>query len=123
MTRHNLDALSDEELVTRFAEAAKQRGAAVLDSATRRANRIFRHMWSINNELRFRGKAARLKLIPLLDDKDRFVRYYAAKHLLSLVPDRARAEIERNAKYTYDAICGDAGMTLYNLDTGVFKPD
>ena len=123
MTKYNHNNLSDEELVNRFATAAKQMGAAVLDSRTRQANRIFDIMWSIDATLRSRGKEARLKLLPLLDDKDRFVRYYAAKKLLGVVPDKARAEIERNGKYTFDAICGDAGMTLYNLDSGVFKPD
>jgi hypothetical protein len=123
MTGYNHGNLSDEELVDCFATATKQMGAAVLDSETGEANRIFDVMWSIDATLRSRGKDARLKLLPLLDDKDRFVRYYAAKKLLGLVPDKARAEIERNGRYTFDAICGDAGMTLDALDAGIFKPD
>jgi hypothetical protein len=64
-----------------------------------------------------------MTLSPLLDDKNRFVRYYAAKYLLGLVPDRARRVIEEIAKFQFDALCGDAGMCLYALDKGIFKPD
>jgi hypothetical protein len=59
----------------------------------------------------------------LLDEKDRFVRYYAAKKLLALVPDRARSVIAWNAKYGFDAIAGDANGLLRAFDTGEYKPD
>ena len=90
MTNHKLAALDNEELINRFAIAAKQMGAAVLDSEVHKANRIFQVMGDIDLVLRSRGTEARLMLVPLLDDKDRFVRYYTARKLLALVPDRAR---------------------------------
>ncbi len=80
-------------------------------------------MWDIDLVLRSRGKEARLTLLPLLNHENRFVRYYAAKKLLGLVPDHARAIIEWNQKYGFDALAFDAGMTLHNLDTGFYKPD
>jgi len=123
MKRLHLDGLSDDELVDRFTLAAKNMGAAVQDSDTREANRMYHLMRGIDSVLRSRGRVARLKLLPLLDDKDRFVRYYSAKKLLGIVPDRARAVIEWNHKYRFDAIAGDAGMTLENLDSGFYKPD
>ena len=91
MAQSNLDRLGDDELINRFALAAKQMGAAVLDSETRRANRMYDVMRAIDAVLRLMGMNARLKLLPLLDDPDRFVRYYAVKKLLGLVPDRARS--------------------------------
>ena len=123
MKASTLETLSNNELVTRFAAAAKERGAAVLNSETRRANRMFDQMRAIDSVLRTRGRDARLQLLRLMDDKDRFVRYYSALYLLGMVPERARAIIEWNHKYWFDALAGDAGMTLHNLDTGVFKPD
>jgi len=123
MKNSQLARLDDKELIERFLIAAKQMGMAVLDSEVRKANRVFQILWDIDLLLRSRGREARLKLLPLLDDKDRFVRYYAAIKLLGLVPDRARAIIEWIHKYWFDALAGDAGMTLHNLDTGVFKPD
>ena len=123
MKRLNLNALRDEELIQRFIIAAQAMGASVLDSETRQANRMYDVMRAIDGVLRLRGKNARLKLVPLLDDSNRFVRYYAAKKLLGVVPDRARAVIEWNAKYWFDAIAGDAGMTLDHLDSGFYQPD
>jgi hypothetical protein len=66
---------------------------------------------------------ARLKLVPLLDDKDRFVRYYTAGKLLGVVPDRARPIIEWNGKYWFDAIAGDARGLLREFDAGEYTPD
>jgi len=80
-------------------------------------------MEAIDSVLRRRGVESRIKLVVLLDDKNRFVRYYAAEYLLGLVPDRARAVIEWNAKYGFDAIAGDARGLLRALDTGQYKPD
>src|SRR5439155_7293087 len=79
-----------------------------LDSEISNANRALRSMWAIEDELRSRGAEARRQLIPLLDPKNRLVRYYAAKALLGIVPERARAVIEWNAKYGFDSIAGDA---------------
>ena len=118
-----LKGLTTEQLIEEFACLARRMGSAVLDSETRLFNRLFSKMQAIDRELRSRGREARIMLVPLLEDEDRFVRYYAAKYLLGLVPDRARRVIEEIAKFKYDALCGDAGMCLYALDAGIFKPD
>jgi hypothetical protein len=118
-----LSSLADDELIARFAATAKVVGAAVLNSDVDRTDRAIRRLWAIEAVLRARGPTSRMKLVRLLDDRDRFVRYYAAYHLLALVPERARAIIEWNAKFGFDALAGDAGMTLRNLDTGFYKPD
>jgi hypothetical protein len=119
----DLNGVRQDELINRFIAAAKQMGEAVLDSEVRKANRIYRYMRAIDLELRSRGTSARLQLEPLLEHEDRFVRYYAAKKLLALIPGRARAILEWNHKYGFDALAGDAGMTLHHLDTGFYKPD
>ena len=123
MTSQEFEALTTEQLVARFTKIAQKMGAAVLDSETRRFNRLFPRMEAIDHELRSRGREARMALSPLLEDDDRFVRYYAARYILGVFPDRARAVIEEIAKYKYDALCGDAGMCLYALDKGIFQPD
>jgi Domain of unknown function (DUF2019) len=115
--------LTEEELVGRFSKAAKHMGRAVLASAVGKANASFQMMWDIDLVLRSRGRWARLKLLPLLDSSDRFVRYYAAKKLLGVVPGRARAEIEWNADFGFDAIAGDARGLLRAFDSGEYKPD
>jgi hypothetical protein len=51
------------------------------------------------------------------------VRYYAAQALLGLVPERARAVIEWNTKYWFDAVAGDARGLLRAFDTGAYRLD
>lgn len=94
MKSADLPGLVTNQLVKRFAELAHDMGLAVLDSETRRFNRMFPDMQAIDRELRSRGREARMALLPLLGHEDRFRRYYAAKYLLGLAPDHARAVIE-----------------------------
>jgi hypothetical protein len=115
--------LTNQALIDKFSELAKKMGIHVLECDTAKANRIFDQMEKIDRILRDRGSIARFLLLPLLDDRDRFVRYYAAQYLLGLAPERARAVIEWNKKYGFDAIAGDAGMLLRSLDSGKYKPD
>lgn len=123
MNNNRLRELADGQLVERFAELAQKAGAAVLDSEDTSANTALRGMWAIEDILKSRGRPARLQLLPLLDLEDRFVQYYAAQALLGLVPQRARAVIEWNAKYGFDAIAGDARGLLRAFDSGEYKPD
>jgi hypothetical protein len=108
-------ALSIDDLVKQFSDLAKKRGVAVLDLDNGRANALFDRMKSIDQELRTRGRGARLALAPLLDDPDRFVQFYVAECLLALVPIRS--------KYEVDSISADARGTLRELDAGTYKPD
>ena len=123
MRKLDLVHLTNAELANRFAEAAKKRGRAIREGEVRDANRMYHYMDAIHSILRSRGLTARQELLPLLDGEDRYVQYYTAIQLLGVVPDRAREIIESNHKYWSDAIAFDAGMILYNLDIGVFRPD
>ena len=115
--------MSDSELVSQFAGAAKARGQAVTELDSRRANIWFDRMKAIDRQLRTRGKATRLTLAPLLDDPDRFVRYYAAIYLLGLMPDQARTVLKWNAKYGADTLAADARGFLDALEDGSYKPN
>jgi hypothetical protein len=119
MIKRHLDTLTDADLAAEFRSAAQQLGEAVINwmPGSAETQRLF----EVTQELRSRGRQARMKLAPLLNDKDRFVRYYAARHLLGLLPDRTRKIIEENASGR-DAIAGDAGMLLSGLDSGQYKP-
>lgn len=123
MNAKHIENLTTEQLVAEFTRLAAQRGAAILDSETRQANELFDGMRAIERVLRARGEDARMSLAPLLQDRDRFVRYFAAKYLLGLLPREARAVIEGIANPKFDALSLDAGMSLYALDAGIFKPD
>ena len=115
----SLSRLADAVLIERFRNAARDLGDAVVDwmPAERKANRLF----AIKQEVRRRGHESRLKLAILLDDNDRFVRYYAAKELFGLFPQKCRLIVEENTR-EFDALMGDARHFLRAIDEGTYKP-
>jgi len=115
--------LDNDALIRKFATIAAERGAATADLDIGRANILFDRMKAIDAELRRRGPLARLAMAPLLNDADRFIRYYAALYLLGLLPDQSRAIMEWNAKYGADSLAADARMYLRSLDDGSYRPD
>jgi len=50
------------------------------------------------------------------------VRLQAAKLTLAVAPVEARSQLEDIVKLQWFPQSGDAGMSLWNLDRGVFKP-
>ena len=120
MRTRSLDQLTDENLIQAFAHAAIRLGEAVINWES--GAKETRHLFAIRDILRARGRQSLLELGPLLDDKNQFVQYYAARQLHALFPERCRQIVEENAKQG-DAIAGDAGMHLYALDNGLHKPD
>jgi hypothetical protein len=116
MKNRDLEKISDTDLIKEFARIANRLGEAVInwESGANETKELF----ALRNVLRSRGKQAMLKLAPLLEDKNRFVQYYAARQLHTLIPKRSRQIIEENAKQG-DAIAGDAGMHLLALDRNI----
>jgi hypothetical protein len=113
-------SMTDYELVEFFIDKAARLGEAV--NYWMPANKAASQLLAISRALRMRGPKARLLLAPLLDEANRFVQYYAAKHLEGLIPERCRQIIEWNSKQR-DAIAGDAGMHLDAVDSGFYKPE
>lgn len=112
--------LDDNALVKAFTDTSLRLGEAV--NYWMPTNDAARQLLDISRIFRKRGPQTRLLLAPLLDDTNRFVQYYAARHLEGLIPERCRQIIEWNAKQR-DAIAGDAGMHLDAVDSGFYKPD
>lgn len=120
MSWKSYENLTNDALVEAFINAAVHLGEAI--NYWMPANNAAKKLLDISRNFRKRGQNARLMLVPLLNDDNRFVQYYAARHLEGLVPDRCRQIIEWNAKQR-DAIAGDAGMHLDAVDSGFYKPD
>lgn len=110
-----LGKLSDEELVKRFAVAAERTGEAVVNWLP--PARLKKHLLLLGDVLRKRGQTSRLKLAPLLDHTNRFVRYYTAQELMLVLPSQCRPIIVENTK-EFDAISGDARHFLRSVDEG-----
>jgi Domain of unknown function (DUF2019) len=123
MKRMGLERLTVDQLVERFGEVGVAQDQAELMGETGKFNRLFSQMNDVDQELRRRGVEARLGLTRLFDHPNMQVRLEAAKWSLGIAPEAARKVIQAiyDGKWYPQAL--DAGMTLRNLDRGVFKPD
>jgi hypothetical protein len=112
-----------DQLVDRFAEIGIAQDQALLGGATGKFKRLFDQMRAVDEELRARGKQARLGLVRLYDHPNIQVRLQAARKTLGIAPVAARKVSEEVSESGWFPQAGDAGMTLSNLDSGFFKPD
>ena len=132
MTNRQYSEMSDEQLAQAFVEISIKQADAIGLRRVRTTNKLFEELRSVAETLRARGLAARNVLVPLLSysavpspfakDGTAQVRLNAAKELLAVVPDQARATLENIAAHGPSAQRGRAGMCLQLLDDGVFKP-
>ena len=122
MSKARLARLSNAELVALFREYAIMQERVLLDSNTRKYNKLYDKMAAIDAELRGRGLEARKALLTLLSDKNGRVRYAAAVKSLGVDRDRAIAALREIEAFCKMPEAGDAGMTLLHLERGIFKP-
>jgi len=114
--------LTIEQLIARFAEIALAQDQALLYDQTAKFNRLYRDMDAVDNELRSRGTEARLRLLALYEHPNAQVRLKAAVRTLGVAPVEARHVLEAIEASGEQPQALDAGMSLWNLDRGVFKP-
>jgi hypothetical protein len=122
MTHDNVKQLSDSELVARFAKVCMEQDRALLYSDVQTFNQLYAQMASIRDELRSRSGDQRRALVSLYDHPNAQVRLQAARASLAVAPKEGRLVIEQIATSRKYPQAGDAGMTLFNLDRGIFKP-
>jgi len=123
MKRLKLDSLSVDELVERFAVICVAQDQALFDDAYAKFNRLYKEMDAVEKEIRARGVDARLALLKLYTHPNMQVRVQVAKCTLGVAPQAARQLLEAIAGSAWYPQAGDAGMSLDNLDAGIFKPD
>ncbi len=122
MKHADLKSLTVRQLVDRFAEIGIAQDEAILYDEHRRYRQLFVEMNAVDAELRSRGVEARRALLRLYDHPNLQVRLKAAKRTLAVAPARARSLLEEIATRQDVPQGGDAGMSLRNLDSGVYKP-
>lgn len=123
MRQATLKSMTTEQLVGRFAEIGVAQDQALLYDECKRFNRLFNQMNDVDEELRRRGMQARLALLRLFNHPNIQVRLEAAKWSLGIAPEVSRHVIEEINKSQSFPQAMDAGMTLRNLEAGIFKPD
>ncbi|QBR70672.1 hypothetical protein CU048_04580 [Beijerinckiaceae bacterium] len=123
MKQAKLENMTVDQLVDRFVEIGVAQDQAELMGEIGKFNRLYRQMDATEKELRRRGRNARLALLRLYDHPNMQVRLNAAKRTLGVAPDAARRVLQAISDSKWQPQAMDAGMSLWNLDRGVFKPD
>jgi hypothetical protein len=85
-------------------------------------NRLFDQKILIVEELKSRGDDQRRVLLKLFGHQNMQVRLNAAKATLAVAPQEARALLQKIADSNVFPQAGHAGMSLVNLDRGIYKP-
>jgi ParB-like chromosome segregation protein Spo0J len=123
MTSITLTKMTVAQLVARFADTAIAQDEALLGNEIERFNRLFQNMQAIVQELKSRPGDQRRALVSLYAHTNMQVRLKAAKNSLAVAPAAARQLLEEISTSQWQPQAGEAGMSLWNLDRGVFKPE
>jgi hypothetical protein len=121
--KKKLEEFTLAELVDRFAEIGVAQDRALLYNEISKFNALFNQMRAVDGELRTRGPVARQALVRLFNHPNIQVRLQAAKWSLAIAPQAGRQVIEEINKSQWFPQALEAGMTLRNLDDGIFIPD
>lgn len=122
MKRVKLADMTTQDLVERFAQIGRAQDQALLGNQISKFNRLFDQMGEISNELKARPGDERRALIQLYGFPNMQVRLKAAVHTLAVAPLEARSQLQAIAESKWFPQAGDAGMSLLNLERGIFKP-
>src|SRR5262245_18073635 len=123
MKREENQHLSVDALLQRFVEVGRSQDKALLRDEVGRFNRLFYKMQVIVEELKSREGDQRRALSMLYDHPNLQVRLAAATNSLALMPEEARRVIQTIAEPQRYPQAGDAGMPIWTLDEGIFKPE
>lgn len=118
----NLQDMSVPALVEQFTALCIGQYEAELRGEHSKENQLIRQMFAVREELKTRAGDQRSALLPLYDHPNVQVRLMAAKETLAVAPSAARQLLEAIQASKEQPQAMDAGMCLWNLETGVFKP-
>ena len=122
MRQTKISKFSVEELVKEFVRLAIEQDNAMLEMAQSKINRLYWKIDAIEKELKSRPGDQRSALLPLYTHENWHVRLKAAHATLALAPQAARALLEEIRASGWAAQALDAGMSIINLDRGIYKP-
>ena len=122
MKRAKLQDMAMNQLVERFTAIGIEQDQALLRRQHTKFNRLFDEMVAIEDELKRRDGDQRRQLLPLYNHPNAQVRLNAAKATLAVAPEPARRALQTIADSREYPQAGNAGMSLDNLELGIFKP-
>ncbi|NWG24478.1 MAG: DUF2019 domain-containing protein [Pseudorhodoplanes sp.] len=121
MKPESLKKMGVEALVERFADIGVAQDKALLYDEIGKFNRLYDQKTAVLDELKSRPGDQRRALIPLYNHPNMQVRLNAAKATLAVVYPEAYRMLEAIADSGWHPQAGDAGMSLSNLERGIFK--
>lgn len=122
MKQIEIAKMTVDQLVDRFFSAALEQDQALLDDDIPKVNRLFDKLEDVEGELKARTGDQRTALLQLFSHPNAHVRLKAAKATLAVAPKRARRMLQDISDSKEYPQAGEAGMSLRNLDRGVFIP-
>jgi hypothetical protein len=114
--------MSTDDLVERFAASALREFEAELESDIAKQNKCVEQQMAISAELKARAGDQRAALLKLYDHPNVQVRLNAARLTLAVAPAAAREVIRAVKDSRQYPQAMDAGMCLWTLEQGIFKP-
>jgi len=120
--RAKLEELSTEELTDRFAEAGLEQFRSELRNDIAEQNKCVDEEMAIVTELKKRPGDQRSALLRLYEHPNVQVRLNAAKLTFAVAPTAAREVVQAIADSKQYPQAGDAGMCLWAIEQGIFKP-
>jgi hypothetical protein len=122
MSQVKLPDMTLEQLVERFENTALAQDRALLMDDIAKVNRLYRQLKEIEGELKSREGDQRQTLLTLYDHPNAQVRLKAVKATLAVAPLEARRQLQIIADSREYPQAGEAGMSIRNLDQGIYKP-
>jgi hypothetical protein len=122
MKRPDMTDLATESLVDRFAALATQQGIEQDSDDIAEVNRLYLRLKDIENELKVRSGDQQRALLRLYDHPNMQVRLKAVKATLAVSPDAARRMLQEIAESHEQPQAGEAGMSIWALAEGIYKP-
>lgn len=123
MTRAKRGEMTIEQLIARYSEIGVAQDRALLENLVGQFNRLYDEALAIEDELERREGDQRRALLALYGHANWQVRLNAAQATRPIAPQAARQMIEEIAKSQHFPQAGHAGMAVYAMDRGIYKPD
>ncbi|HEV7260060.1 MAG TPA: DUF2019 domain-containing protein [Bosea sp. (in: a-proteobacteria)] len=117
-----LSALSSAEIIQQFERLCIEQYDAMEREEQARVNRLVWRVHALEMELKSRVGDQRRLLNRFFGHPNMQVRLSAAQANLAIDYLAARREIQEIADSRWGPQCLDAGMTLVNLDNGIYRP-
>lgn len=110
------------QLLERFTGIGIEQDQAILRDQHAKFNQLFDEMVAVEDELKAREGDQRRELLSLYTHPHAQVRLNAMKATLAVAPEIARRALQALAESREYPQAADAGMSLLNLERGIFKP-